>query len=182
MFKRCFNFVAAVVLTATTTGAAQAQRLASMDDYLPVLQQGRIRAEVTHLALGFRVAETRYRKVLSTLSDLKQDGYTAPVMARWDFARAGDSFELSFGSPGVTGGATGFSQAVESVYRRTMAGQEWEPRSSERFLREARLALEQFNRHIQSHEAQVERLRKRAVLSAPTTYYRICPNGQHYRH
>jgi hypothetical protein len=161
------GLVLAVGLAPALAGPAQAQsystshqRFASLAPYSNELWQVRIRAVTTHTLLLYGLTERRYELGQAKLTALGRrdqedtDGRFVGMGGQYELRYR----ELEMGSPALYEIGSGYISALQSILRRSEAGEQFSPAEADRFLREAQAHLLVMNLHLAQRERATQRL------------------------
>jgi hypothetical protein len=134
--------------------------------------------------LLYRLAERRYERISVLLALVAADPEQGKVV------RAGGRYELAYdrleiGAPGLTEVATAHIESLQSIVRRANAGELFQLRDADRYLRTAQMDLLHLNIYLTRLERQVRSLDFQTWSQTPNgrePYIRISPNRPPYRH
>ena len=173
----------ACVVSLPTIADAQStyrtRRTASFDVYSDDVMQARIKAVSEETLALMKLGSMRYNASEDRMSDVEDE---AP-----QFARAGSGYYRQFrtaeiGIPSLYATCAAYEKALESVIRRIDAGEVFDVRSADAFLRQAQVYALMLHRHLRIRERQIWHLEDAA--SRPRTgmgYIRIT-GGAVYRY
>jgi hypothetical protein len=165
-------------------GSSLRTRYASTQPYEGDIWQARIRAAAAETLLLYRLAERRYERISARLSLIAADPGQSKVV------RVGGRYELAYerleiGAPGLTEVATAHIESLQSIVRRANAGQMFNVRDADRYLRTAQMDLLHLNIYLIQLERLVRSLDFQTWSQTPNgrePYIRISPNQPPYRH
>jgi len=157
--------VALAVMLAATTGLHAQERQTSMRPYIVQGQQASIRGTAQTLALGFRLAELRFKAELKKLQTVEQWKETKHLVTGGSgrYVQQYRSLEAALAYPALTELAASCTKALESIMRRTEAEETWSVGDAQAYLGNAARTLQALNMHLAQQERAILAFRRQCI-------------------